>query len=62
MMSINPIENHNNYAIIKDKEFEKICDEFFEILWNEDNEIIESDKIDIIDRIRKNIDVYKNYK
>ena len=36
-------------------EFEKICDEFFEILWNEDNEIIESDKIDIIDRIEKTL-------
>ena len=55
MMSINPIENQNNYAIIKDNEFEKICDEFFEILWNEDNEIIESDKIDIIDRIEKTL-------
>ena len=38
-MSINPIENHNNYAIIKDSEFKNICDEFFEILWNKDSEI-----------------------
>ena len=55
IMSINPRENHNNYAIIKDSEFKNICDEFFEILWNKDSEIVASDKIDILQRIEKTL-------
>ncbi|WP_296647626.1 helix-turn-helix domain-containing protein [Romboutsia sp. 13368] len=55
MISINPRENHNDYAIIKDSEFKNICDEFFEILWNKDSEIVISDKIDMLDRIEKTL-------
>ena len=55
IMSIDPRENHNNYAIIKDSEFKNICDEFFEVLWNKDSEIVTSDKIDILQRIEKTL-------
>ena len=55
MMTINPRENQNDYAIIKDSEFKNICDEFFEVLWNKDSEIVTSDKIDILQRIEKTL-------
>ena len=55
MIGINPRENYNDYAIIKDSEFKNICDEFFEILWNKDSEIVVSDKIDILERIEKTL-------
>ncbi|MBQ6631194.1 MAG: hypothetical protein IJH55_03570 [Romboutsia sp.] len=55
MISINPRENYNDYAIIKDSEFKNICDEFFEILWDKDSEIVASDKIDMLERIEKTL-------
>ena len=53
LMSINPRENHNDYAIIKDSEFKNICDEFFEIIWNKESDIVVSNKIEILERIEK---------
>lgn len=55
LMSINPRENHNDYAIIKDSEFKNICDEFFEIIWNKESDIVVSNKIEILERIEKTL-------
>ena len=55
MMSINPREDHNDYAIIKDNEFKNICDEFFEILWNKESEIVVNNKTEMLDRIEKTL-------
>ena len=55
IMSIDPIENHNNYAIIKDSEFKHICDEFFGILWNKDSDIVVKNKAEILERMEKTL-------
>ena len=55
MMTINPRENQNDYAIIKDSEFKHICDEFFGILWNKDSEIVVKNKAEILERMEKTL-------
>ena len=55
MMSIDPRKGHNDYAIIKDSEFKNICDEFFEILWYKESEIVINDKIEMLERIEKTL-------
>lgn len=55
MMSINPTENHNDYAILKNSEFKNICDKVFKILWNKEADILVSNKIEILERIEKTL-------
>ena len=55
MMTINPRENQNDYAIIKDSEFKHICDEFFGILWNKDSDIVVKNKAEILERMEKTL-------
>ena len=55
MMSIDPRKGHNDYAIIKDSEFKNICDEFFEILWYKESEIVINDKNEMLERIEKTL-------
>ena len=55
MMTINPRENQNDYAIIKDSEFKHICDEFFGILWNKDSDIVVKNKAEILERMVKTL-------
>ena len=49
----NPEDNINDYAIIKDIEFSKVCDELFKQLWEQEEEILSSKHDEIIERISK---------
>lgn len=49
----NPEDNINDYAIIKDIEFSKVCDELFKQLWEQEEEILSSRHDEIIERISK---------
>jgi len=53
LIKTEPKENINDYAIIKDLEFAKICDELFNQLWNRDDEDLIRRKEEVIDRISK---------
>ena len=53
MININPTDSKNDYAIVKDNEFKNICDNFFEKLWNIDDNIIIRDKMEILETIKK---------
>lgn len=55
IMSIRPRKDHNDYAIIKDSEFKSICDDFFETIWNIENDIVVNDKVEILERIDKTL-------
>ncbi|MGL5694472.1 MAG: hypothetical protein ACRCXA_10365, partial [Peptostreptococcaceae bacterium] len=45
--------NVNDYAIIMDREFKEICDEFFDKIWTGRNDIVISDKHEILERLEK---------
>lgn len=55
MMNIDPKNGNHGYAIVRDNEFNNICDEFFDALWNSDRDIIVSDRNEIIERIDKTL-------
>ncbi|MGL4914298.1 MAG: helix-turn-helix domain-containing protein [Romboutsia sp.] len=48
-----PEKGINDYIIIKDNEFKNLCDELFEVLWNKREDIVVSDREDILERISK---------
>lgn len=48
-----PSEENNDYAIINDSNFENICEDLFDILWNEKEEMLVSCKEEILERISK---------
>lgn len=43
----------DDYGIIMDKEFKGICDEFFDNIWKESNDVVISDKYEILERLEK---------
>lgn len=45
----------NDYAVIKDKEFKRVCDKLFDESWNNKSERFISDKKEILDRILKTL-------
>lgn len=45
----------NDYAIIKDKGFKSLCDEFYKNIWEENRDIIVSDKDEILDILDKQL-------
>lgn len=45
----------NDYVVIKDNDFKTICDELFEVLWEKRNDIVISDKEEILERISKTL-------
>lgn len=53
LIKTNPIEEFNDYAIVKDMEFNKICDELFDKMWDGKEGMLLSEKNDILDRISK---------
>lgn len=62
---IHPEENGYDYAIIKDNHFKSVCDEFFEHLWCNKNELLVCKKDEIIQKIEKTLlytDVVNAYK
>lgn len=50
-----PLNNINDYIIIKDNEFKNLCDELFKVLWNDREDVVISDKEDIVERISKTL-------
>ena len=51
VIKTNPMGGFNDYAVVKDVEFKKICDELFEKSWHKEKFI--SEKNEILDRISK---------
>ena len=52
IIKMNP-DKFNNYAIVKDFEFNKICDELFDKSWNGNSGKFVDEKDEILDRISK---------
>lgn len=48
-------DNISDYAIIKDKEFKAMCDEFYKTIWEDDRDIIVSDKEEILEILNKEL-------
>lgn len=48
---VHPIEDVNDYLIIINNQFKEICDELFDLIWNENNNIVIYDRQEIISRI-----------
>ncbi|MGL5329927.1 MAG: hypothetical protein ACRDD7_11710 [Peptostreptococcaceae bacterium] len=48
-----PANEINDYAIIMDREFKDICDEFFDEVWQERNDVVISDKSEMLERLEK---------
>lgn len=62
---IYPEDNGYDYAIIKDNHFKNVCDEFFEYLWSNKNELLVHKKEEIVQKIDKTLlytDVVNAYK
>jgi len=53
--SIKLIQTNHDYAIVRDKEFKDICDKFYKKIWEEPNDIIISDKDEILDILQKEL-------
>ena len=54
IIKMNP-DKFNNYAIVKDFEFNKICDELFDKSWNGNSGKFVDEKDEILDRISKEL-------
>ena len=53
LIKTNPIGQVNDYAVVKDMEFNKVCDELFDKMWYGKEGMLLSEKNDILDRISK---------
>ena len=52
---MHPITGKNYYSILSDTKFKDMCDELFEAVWNDKNDVVIYDKEEIIERISKSI-------
>ncbi|MGL5347737.1 MAG: hypothetical protein ACRDA3_10320 [Peptostreptococcaceae bacterium] len=50
-----PSKGINDYVLIKDPEFKRLCDELFDVLWDKRTDIVISDRDDILERISKTL-------
>lgn len=50
-----PHDGVNDYIFIKDNEFKNLCDELFDVLWTQREDVVISDKEDILERISKTL-------
>lgn len=55
LVKTHPTNGTNDYVIIKDNEFKNLCDELFEVLWSKREDIVVSDREDILERISKTL-------
>lgn len=53
MTTVHPSEEVNNYLIIRDNEFEDICSNLFDLLWNKKEDVVIKEKEEVIHRISK---------
>ena len=54
-IKVHPVSGKNDYSILRDTNFKKMSDNLFDKLWNYGEELILSDKDDILDRVAKSI-------
>ncbi len=52
LTKVNAIDN-NDYLIVKDNEFRKVCDKLFDYMWEKRSDVVVEDKEDINERIEK---------
>ena len=55
LIQTNHDDGVSDYAIVRDKEFKDICDKFYKKIWEEPNDIIISDKDEILDILQKEL-------
>ena len=55
LIQTNHDDGVSDYAFIKDKGFTNMCDEFYKTVWEEPNDIIISDKDEILDILEKEL-------
>ena len=56
---VHPESGRDDYFIVTDVDFKNMCDNLFDTLWNERQDIVLDDKQDILDRIRRSISYTK---
>lgn len=55
LIQTNHDDGVSDYALVRDKGFKDICDEFYKTIWEEPNDIIISDKDEILDILQKEL-------
>ncbi len=55
LIQTNHDDGVSDYALVRDKGFKDICDEFYKTIWEEHNDIIISDKDEILDILQKEL-------
>lgn len=53
LTTVNPEGEINDYLIIRDKQFEDICDELFDIMWNDRKDVVIDDREYVLEKISK---------
>ena len=53
LTTVNPEGEINDYLTIRDKQFGEICDELFDIMWNDRKDIVIDDRDDVLEKISK---------